>query len=90
MTDQANETLLQFPCEFPIKIMGKNHIDFETAVITIINRHVEDFPEGALTSRTSKNGTYLSITVTIQAQSKDQLDNIYRELSAHELVMMAL
>jgi len=90
MTDQERETLIEFPCSFPIKIMGKNHIDLETAVVSIINEHVEDFGEGALKSRESKNGNYISITVTINAVSQNQLDNIYRALSSHELVMMAL
>lgn len=90
MTDHERETLLEFPCDFPIKIMGKNHVDFEAAVITIFNQHVDDFGEHALKSRESKNGNYLSITVTISAQSQSQLDNIYQDLSSHELVMMAL
>ncbi|MDX1811107.1 MAG: DUF493 domain-containing protein [Gammaproteobacteria bacterium] len=89
MTDQE-KSLIEFPCDFPIKIMGKNHIDLETAVVSIFNRHVEDFGEDAMRSRQSKNGNYISITVTIVAESQDQLDNIYRELSSHELVMMAL
>ena len=90
MVDQEKETLLEFPCRFPIKVMGKNHIELETAVVTIINRHVENLPEGALKTRESKNGNYVSITITIEAQSKNQLDNIYQDLTAHELVMMAL
>lgn len=90
MTEQDRESLLQFPCDFPIKVMGKNHIDLETAVVTIINEHVDDLTEGALKSRQSKNGNYLSITVTITARSQNQLDSIYRALTSHELVMMAL
>ena len=88
MTEQ--ETLFEFPCEFPIKVMGKNHVDFEITVMTIVTKHVPDINEGALKTRPSSNGKFVSITVTIQAESKDQLDNIYRELSGHELVLMAL
>jgi len=88
MTEQ--ETLFEFPCEFPIKVMGKNHVDFEITVMTIVSKHVPDISEGALKTRPSSNGKFVSITVTIQAESKDQLDNIYRELSGHELVLMAL
>jgi len=84
------ETLFEFPCEFPIKVMGKNHVDFEITVMKIVSKHVPDLTEGALKTRPSSNGKYISITVTIQAESKDQLDNIYNELSAHELVLMAL
>ena len=88
MADQ--ETLLEFPCDFPIKVMGKNHVDFEITVMAILNKHVPNLAEGAFQSRPSSGGKYISITVTIQAESKDQLDNIYRELSGHELVLMAL
>jgi len=90
MSNQETESVFEFPCDFPIKVMGKNHEEFEVCVMTIVNKHVPDLQEGALKTRPSSNGKYVSITVTIQAQSKDQLDNIYRELSAHELVMMAL
>ena len=84
------ETLLEFPCEFPIKVMGKNHVDFEVTVLTIVRKHVPDITEGAFKSRPSSNGKYVSITATIQAESKDQIDNIYIELTGHELVLMAL
>lgn len=85
-----NESLIEFPCTFPVKIMGLNNAEFEAAVMTIFNRHCEDLSEGAVRSRASKNQTYLAMTVTITAHSQEQLDNIYRELSAHELVKMAL
>jgi len=84
------ESLIEFPCQFPVKIMGTNCIEFETAVVEIFNRHCESLSEGAIRSRPSKKGNYLAITVTITALSQEQLDNIYRELSAHELVKMAL
>ena len=90
MSKQERETILEFPCEFPIKIMGKNHQELEICVMTIFNKHVPDLVEGAIKSRESRNGNYLSITVTINAQSQSQLDGIYQELSAHELVLMAL
>lgn len=84
------ESLIQFPCEFPVKVMGRNAPEFEAAVLEIFNRHVSDLGEGAVRSRPSKNGNYLALTISITAQSQQQLDNIYRELSAHELVTMAL
>ena len=70
--------------------MGKNCEEFEIAVHGIIQRHCEDLGEDAFRQRESKNSKYLAITITIQAQNQNQLDNIYRELSAHELVNMAL
>lgn len=84
------ETLFEFPCEFPIKCMGLNHSDFENAVIEIINRHVPDLGEGAIKSRASKEGKYCAITVTIVARNKKQLDSIYMELTESVHVTMSL
>ena len=89
MTIKPEDTLFEFPCRFPIKVMGAQHEAFEITVLQIIRRHAPDLGEGAVVTRPSKGGNYLAITITIQAQSREQLDNIYRELSAHELVKMA-
>ncbi|MDH3343475.1 MAG: DUF493 domain-containing protein, partial [Gammaproteobacteria bacterium] len=78
---EEQETLFEFPCEFPVKAMGKTCDELEIAVIEIMNRHVPDLGEGAIKMRPSSKGTYTAITVTIQAQSKDQLDAIYMELT---------
>jgi len=87
---QQGETLLEFPCEFPIKAMGLACDELEIAVLEIVNRHVEDLGEGALKMKPSRNGKYVAITVTINATSKDQLDAIYMELTACEHVSIAL
>lgn len=84
------ETLLEFPCSFPIKVFGEKSEAFEAAVITIVNRHCEALAEGAVVSRESSGGRYLAMTITIEAHSKQQLDNIYQELTSHTLVKMAL
>lgn len=84
------ETLFDFPCDFPIKAMGKASKDFDRIVVEIVNRHVEELPEGAVTVRDSKGGKYLAVTVTIQATSREQLDAIYMDLTACEHVVMAL
>lgn len=84
------ETLFEFPCEFPVKCMGLNKPEFEIAVVEIINRHVPDLGEGAIKSRLSKEGKYCSITVTITARSKKQLDAIYMDLTACPHVKMSL
>lgn len=81
---------MEFPCDFPIKAMGKACGEFERIVVEIITRHVETLPEGAVTLRDSKGGKYLAVTVTIQATSRDQLDAIYYDLTACEQVVMAL
>lgn len=86
-----NETnLLQFPCEFPIKAMGFNSSDFDCHVVEIVRRHAPDIAEGAIHSRLSKSSKYISITITIKAESKNQLDAIYQDLSASQMVLMAL
>ncbi|MDH5257737.1 MAG: DUF493 domain-containing protein [Gammaproteobacteria bacterium] len=90
MTDAENKPLIEFPCEFPVKIMGKAHEDFHACVNVIFSRHVPDFHEGQIKVRPSGKGNYSAITVTIEAQSQEQLDKIYIELSDHELVLMAL
>jgi putative lipoic acid-binding regulatory protein len=90
LTLKDGETLFEFPCKFPIKAMGLTCDELEIAVIEIINRHVEDLSEGALSMKPSKNGKYTAITVTITAHSKDQLDAIYMELTACEHVSIAL
>ena len=84
------ESLLTFPCEFPIKVMGRSSETFETDVVGIVRKHVPDLPDSAVTSRPSGKGNYVAITVIVSATSKEQLDNIYRELNAHEAVMMTL
>jgi len=85
-----DETLFDFPCEFPIKAMGKSGPELEMAVLEIISRHVPDLPEGAIRLNASKGGNYTSITITITAESKAQLDGIYLELTACEHVLYAI
>lgn len=84
------ETLFEFPCEFPIKAMGRSGPVLERAVLEIINRHVTDLPEGALRLAESRGGKYTSITITITAHSKAHLDGIYMELTACEHVLYAI
>ena len=90
LTLDEGETLLDFPCEFPIKAMGLACDELEIAVIEIINRYVDDLSEGAVKTKPSKNGKYLAITVVVNARSKQQLDSIYMELTACEHVSIAL
>lgn len=82
---------LQFPCLFPIKIMGLNDDSLLPEIVTIIARHVMNFnPKSDVAVKHSNKGTYLSITATIVATSKEQLDNIYMELHKHKLVKFML
>ncbi len=84
------ESLLEFPCQFAIKAMGKSRDDFDAIVVEIVRRHVGDIREGAVTSRPSKAGTYTAVTVVIEATSREQLDAIYQGLTDHPDVLMAL
>jgi putative lipoic acid-binding regulatory protein len=86
----GGETLLKFPTPFPIKAMGRREDGFAQAVLDIILTQAPEFDAGSLEMRPSRNGNFLSVTATINAQSKAQLDDIYRALSSHPLVLMAL
>ena len=84
------DTLLEFPCEFPIKVMGRKDVDLHSLVIEIVRKHAPDLDENAITQRDSRQGNYISLTVTVNATSKAQLDRIYLELNASDAVLMTL
>jgi len=86
----ADTSPLHFPCEFPVKVMGQNSEEFVAIVRSVFEKHLPSLDDAAITRRLSSGDKYLSITVTIQAQSKEQLDRIYKELNAHKLVLMTL
>ncbi len=88
MSDE--ETLFEFPCSFPIKAMGRAEANFDLLVVEIVRRHVPDLHENAVRTRPSKSGKWLAVTITIQAESKAQLDTIYQDLADHHRVVMAL
>jgi putative lipoic acid-binding regulatory protein len=85
-----NEPLLTFPCEFIIKVFGVASNEFEATVISIIREHIADIREDAFRTRPSKDGKYIAMTITINAISREQLDEIYRDLTKNPLVLMAL
>ncbi|KPL87480.1 YbeD family protein [Levilinea saccharolytica] len=88
----AQEGVLKFPCEFPLKIIGDHSLedDFEAFVLPIVVRHVPYLDQGQVTRRLSSGGKYLAVTVTFIAESRLQLDDLYRELSSHKRVRMLL
>ena len=86
----ADDTLLEFPCDFPLKIMGASRDDFAQAMLEVVLRHAPDFDAGTMEMRASKGGNYLSLTCTIRANSKAQLDALYRELTSHPWVKIVL
>lgn len=81
---------MEFPCVFPIKAMGNAAEDFDAVVVSIVRRHAPDIAEGAVKTRASAGGKYLSVTVTIHATSRAQLDAIYQDLVDCDRVLMAL
>jgi putative lipoic acid-binding regulatory protein len=80
---------MKFPCSFPLKVMGQNNNAFESAVRAVITRHLQETPV-LFESRPSSSGKYLSVTATFTATNREQLDTLYRELNALELVVMTL
>jgi putative lipoic acid-binding regulatory protein len=86
----SDQSPLRFPCTFPIKAMGLRSETFDALVVGIVRRHAPDIGEGAVAVRPSAEGKYLAVTVTIHAQSREQLDAIYQDLVACEQVLFAL
>ena len=88
--DPEKSSLLTFPCVFPIKVMGRREDGFAQVVSEVVLRHAPDFNPATMEMRSSKQGRYLSLTVTINARSREQLDGLYSELSGHPMVIMVL
>jgi putative lipoic acid-binding regulatory protein len=86
----AGPTLLDFPTPFPLKIMGRQENGFAQRVMEIVVKHAPDFQPATMELRPSREGKYLSLTVTIEARSREQLDALYRELCDHPSVVMVL
>lgn len=84
------ETLLEFPCKFPVKAMGRSDADFEAVVTRIILAHAEIYAGEPVKAQPSSSGNFISVTVTIEALSKVQLDRIYQDLTDCEQVLVAL
>jgi putative lipoic acid-binding regulatory protein len=87
---QQDAPLIEYPCAFPIKIMGHTRAGFAQAMLEIVRRHAPDFDGATMEMKSSKHGKYLSITCTINAASREQLDTLYRELCDHPMVVMVL
>ena len=90
MADRQDPSLIDYPCEFPLKIMGSTRAGFAQAVLEVVRRHAPDFDGATMEMKTSKHGKYLSITCTINAVSREQLDALYQELCDHPMVVMVL
>jgi putative lipoic acid-binding regulatory protein len=81
---------LAFPCDFPIKVVGRKEPRFAQAVTDVVMRHAPDFEPDSIEMRPSSQGKYLSVTCVVRATSREQLDALYRELCDHPSVVMVL
>lgn len=84
------DTLINFPCRFPIKIIGDRHEDFIVTITEVVRANAPDIAQDDIMLRQSSSGKFYAITVTVTATSRQQLDNIYRSLTGHALVKMVL
>lgn len=85
-----SESLIEYPSDFPIKIMGSMHEAFAETIVQVVVEHDETFDASRMEMRPSSKGNYLSLTVTVRATSREQLDNLYRALSSHPMVKVVL
>ena len=84
------DSLIEYPSDFPLKIFGEAKPGFAQAIATVVQKHAPDFDSKSIEMRSSSNAKYLSLTCTIRATSREQLDNLYRDLTSHPMVKMVL
>jgi len=84
------DTLIDFPCDFPIKVFGQSQQGFAQAVMEVVIKHDPEFKPDTIEMKSSRNARYISLTCIVRATSQQQLDNIYRDLCDHPMVVMAL
>lgn len=90
MPTSPASTPLVFPLDFPIKVMGRASNDFARTIVAIVRQHVPDFDAASVELRASRAGNYLSLTATVRATSREQLDALYRALTRHSAVKVVL
>lgn len=86
----SDETALEFPCDFPIKMMGIDTPEFRSTVRALVEKHAGPVDDDAVKVTPSRTGRFVSVTVTFSAQSREQLDDLYREVTSHDAVLVAL
>lgn len=85
-----SESLIEYPSDFPIKVMGPTHVDFAPTIVEVVLKFDDTFHEGKLEVRPSAKGNYTGLTVIVRATSREQLDALYTELSAHPMVKIVM
>jgi len=87
---KLGDSLIEYPCDFPIKVFGLSQKGFAQAVMEVVTRHDPDFQPGSIEMRSSSKARYISLTCTVRATSREQLDALYQELCDHPMVVMVL
>ena len=87
---KLEDSLIDYPCDFPIKIFGQSQQGFVQAVIEVVSHHDPDFQAGTIQMKSSSKARYVSLTCTVRATSREQLDALYQELCDHPMVVMVL
>jgi hypothetical protein len=84
------DSLIEYPSDFPIKVMGATHVDFAAVVVAVVREFDPDFDPERMEVRPSPKGNYTGLTVTVRATSRTQLDDLYRALSGHPMVKIVM
>ncbi len=84
------QSLIEYPCDFPIKVMGPMHDDFAQTIVKVVQQHDPEFHAGRMEMRPSSGGNYLGLTVTVRATSREQLDALYQALTSHPMVKIVM
>ena len=90
MGENKTQSVLEFPCNFPIKVMGRSKPGFKQLAVQLVAQHAGEIDADAVRTAPSRNGNFTALTITIVATSREQLDKIYQDLTEHEEVLMAL
>jgi uncharacterized protein len=85
-----SESLLEFPCDFPLKVMGRKSEDFRELVVRMVAAEAGPLDDASIRIRESRDGNFVALTIMVRTESQAQLDAIYRALSAHDQVLMVL
>jgi hypothetical protein len=87
---QQDSPKIEFPCDYPIKVLGRQRDDFQSVIMEVFEQHAPGFDQETITVRASSKGTFTSLTITITATGRDQLEALHRDLLATGLVQMVL
>lgn len=87
---RPEDSLIEYPSDFPIKVMGKSHPEFAQTLTAVVLEFDPDFNPASVEMRPSRSGNYIGLTFTVRATSREQLDNLYRALHAHPMVSVVL